>query len=285
MVNGITKNKDWKKLRKITSYILIIVLISNISLAANHLIIDASAATEEFEPDYGAPPKIDGNLNISGKEWNNATKTEIRLYQTTTTDPGLPINLWVMFAESALYICIQFELDPHQAREFVGILISESTDEEEDDFVDAKIIQFKDIGEDKAKFNDYYITNGNYVEDDDSNGDGDAKLDEELSIYEFSIPVNNTKADDNKEDVFLDYGEEYAFKIIYGENDIYPDEIKRSNTIIISIEYPPAPPPRNPWIDVHNILTIIIFIGLITVSSFYIYRVVVLNQKLERERE
>jgi len=151
--------------------------------------------------------------------------------------------------------------------------------------VDAKIIQFEDINDNKVEFKDYYIEDGSYKEDDESNGDGDAKLDGQKSIYEFSIPINNTKAEGNEEDVFLDYGEEYAFMIVYGEDNIYPSAFQKNNTVIISIEYPPAPAPRNPWVDVHNVLTIIIFIGLITVFSFYIYRVVVLNQKLERERE
>ncbi|MHA1283754.1 MAG: hypothetical protein ACTSQP_14745 [Promethearchaeota archaeon] len=265
-----------------------ILLIINSFLIFNIYIISGIADVKELTPEYGKAPNIDGEIDRDNKEWDNATKDTINLFTNgSQTDKGLPLDIWVMENDSTLYILIRFDLESHASTEFIGLLITEKDKEGNNDneYVDGKIIQFNDINTNDYDYMDYYLENYTFHKDSHKDGSGAAKLDGNTVIYEFSIPVNNTRAEDDKEDVFLDYGEVYTFKIIYGESPNYPDDILKSNIVKISIEYPPEPEPRNWWIDVHNILCIIIFIGLTSLFIFYIYKIIVLNKQLERMRE
>ncbi|MHA1150270.1 MAG: hypothetical protein ACTSR8_18745 [Promethearchaeota archaeon] len=274
-------------LRRKRNLIITILLLQLIVFS--FLIINVLAATNSIVPESGKAPEIDGKISSDQKEWQNATKTSLNLYTNWTdpgTDKGIPIDLWVMENETYLYISIQFYLEVHSSTEFIGILISDSTQDDDDNFIDAKIVQFSDINDNDFSFKDYYIENSVFKKDSDKNGNGAAKLnDENEVVYEFSIPINNSYAESDDEDVFLDFGEEYAFKIIYGETSDYINGVKKSNVVIISIEYPPKPPEREFWVDVHNILLIIIFIGTGAISGFYIYKILLLNKKLERLTE
>jgi len=275
-------------LRKITVNILICIFIIHIVYTSNFLIIGGSGALKEIDPKFGDAPKIDGYINRSVNEWHNATKVNTYLY-TNLSNPvnGLLINLWVMQSELDLYISIQFELDIYP-NEFVGILISESVSEDEDkfefdDFEDAKIVQFSDLGggNEKVEYEDNYISDAIFKEDPKSNGNGTAVVDEKKHTYEFIMPVNNS---DEKRDIFLDFGEGYAFKIVHGEYDgnSYKDSIDRSSIVIIYIQYLPPPPPIDPIELIVRILLIISFSALGALYGFYIYKVVLLKKKVER---
>ena len=190
--------------------------------ASCFLIADAYAAVEDFEPDFGYAPEIDGDIERSKKEWENASKEEIRLKtESPSDDAGILTEIWVMQNASDLYISIQFELELEyrSPNEFIAILISDSDSESNTSFYDAKIVQFYDLGgpNEEYGFKDYHIVNGQFIRDDDDNGDGAAELHGNKMIYEFRIPVNESEGEDD-EDVNLEFGDPYAFKIVYGEN-------------------------------------------------------------------
>jgi len=247
------------------------------------LISSSNAAIIDFEPDYGYAPDIDGEIDRSKKEWENASKEVINLLGSSPTDKGIPIKLWVMQNGSNLYISVQFDLENHQPQEFIAILISNSEATSNESFVDAKILQFTDlgIGRDNYNYFDYYMVNEKLFRDTEFNGEAAAKLDDNEIIYEFRIPVNNSD-DDN--DVFLDFGETYAFKIVYGEFAEYPASFKKSNIVLIDIEYPPKEK-ENEWILIHNILCVIIFSGLGGLFAFYTYKIIFIKKKIRRVKE
>ncbi len=249
----------------------------------NFLINNSYAVIEDIEPDYGLAPEIDGDIDRSEKEWVNATKEKINLISLSPTDPGIPIEVWVMQNNSDLYISIQFELETHNSQEFIGILISDSEATSNESFIDAKILQFYNLAEigEKYEYLDCYLLNDEFFIDQETNGEAAAKLDGNEIVYEFRIPVNNS---DDDQDVFLDFGEKYAFKIVYGENPNYPDGIKKSNIVLIEIEYQKKKK-ENIWILVHNILCIIIFLGLGGLFALYIYKIIVIKKKIRRVRE
>ena len=252
----------------------------------NFLINNSYAVIEDIEPDYGYAPEIDGDIDRSEKEWINATKEKINLRDDPmkpTTDMGIPIEIWVMQNDSDLYISIQFELETHKSQEFIGILISNSEATSNEDFIDAKILQFYNLGEigERYEYFDYYLLNDEFFMDQEFNGEAAAKLDGHEIVYEFRIPVNNS---DDSQDVFLDFGDEYAFKIVYGEIPDYSDGIKKSNIVLIEIEYQEKEE-ENIWILVHNILCIIIFCGLGGLFALYIYKIIVIKKKIRRVRE
>ncbi len=260
--------------------------IAYILLSSSFLIINGTAAVEDFEPKFGYAPDIDGDIERSNKEWENASKEEISLKSTTNpNDKGIFTDIWVMQNESDLYISIQFELETHAPREFIAIIISKSDSESNASFYDAKIVQFYDLGgsAEEYRYRDFHISNGVFIRDEEDNGDGAADLHGNKMIYEFRIPVNTSEEDDR--DVDLEFGEEYAFKIVYGENDDYQDILNEKNSIVtIDIQYPKSE--EIPlWKKIVFILAIIAFSAIGLLYGLYIYKILVIKKKVGRIKE
>jgi len=263
-------------LKKFTINFLIFILLANTSLISFLFIIDGYGLTEEITPEFGEPPVIDGYIDDSVKEWNKATKVQINL-------TGLPIKFWVMQNDDNLFLSVQFdiEINDHSVNEFIGILISNSSSKDLDDFIDAKIIQFTDIFNASFEYLDYNINKSVFINDIIYNGEGSAKLEGITSTYEFSIPIDSS--DEYKEDVMLNYGKTYAFNITYGDIASYPNGIKKSEIVLITINTPPLK--KKPFINLTLfILSIIIFSILGLLYGFYIYRIFKLKEKIERIR-
>jgi hypothetical protein len=229
-------------------------------------------ASEEIDSKFGEAPVIDGYIDFSSNEWNKAVKKSTYL-------EDLPIEFWVIHDYSNLYISVQIELevDAHNVTEFVGILISNSSSENLDDFVDTKIVQFSDISENNFTYLDYYINNSVFLPDVDNHGNGAARLEGKTSTYEFSIPTNIV----NQEDVLLDHGNEYAFNISYGDIPSYPTGIIKSTIILINIKSI-ATTEQPLWDLIFFVLIIIIFSSLGILFGFYIYKIFKLREKIER---
>jgi hypothetical protein len=253
-------------------------------IISNFLIRNSFAAAETFEPEFGWAPKIDGDIDKSEEEWENASKEEIFLKSESQSNVGLPVDIWVLQNESDLYISVQFELEEsaRTPEEFIGIVISESDSENE--FYDVKLVQFSNLGGPSEKFEylDLHISNNQYFEDRETSGDGAAELDGNKIIYEFQIPVNDSEGEDT-DDVTIDFGETYAFKIIYGESNNYPDSIKLSNIIEIDIRYPEIDE-RTPEEKALFIVAIIAFSTLGGFYGFYLYNIVIIKKKVIRVR-
>ena len=82
----------------------------------NFLTIPDSLGVEEISPSYGEAPIIDGTIDKSINEWEDASKISLNLYsgeEPSPTDKGLPVDVWVMFNETFLYVAVQFELEEH----------------------------------------------------------------------------------------------------------------------------------------------------------------------------
>ncbi len=247
--------------------------------------METSAAAEDITPKYTGAPVIDGKINNTGREWENATKVTINLYSNASqTDKGLPIDLWVLQNKTDLYVLIKFDLEAHKPNEFIGLIISKDDTEKNASFVDAKIVQCSDLGGHDEDFDylDYHIDDdGVFHKDKSKDGEGDARLDDNTITYEFQIPVNVSDEDD---DAFLDFGEAYAFKVIYGESASYPNGIVKSNVVLINIEYAPKKP-VNPYELATNILTIIIFMAIGLLFGYYVFKIISLKKIVERQKE
>jgi hypothetical protein len=274
-------------LRKQTIKAVLLLLIIYIIFSSNFFIRDSYAAVEDFEPEFGYAPNINGDIDHSENEWENASKEEIRLKNfNSTSDPGILIDIWVLQNGSDLYILVQFELLSHSSEEFIGVIISESDSETATSFTDAKIIQCSNLGtnEEDFEFSDYYIVGEQFFKDSDENGDGAMELDDDTITYEFRIPVNESEGDDDR-DVSLEFGEIYAFKIIYGEDTNYYNGTNLKNNIVsIEIEYPPKIE-KDIWKIASLILIIITFSVIGALFGLYIYKVVNIKKKLERIRK
>ncbi len=265
-------------MKKIGYSILSGILIINFLLISSLFIINSYGAVEEIDAEYGKAPIIDGDIDDSVGEWKKAFKTQINL-----TD--LPIDLWVMQDKSNLFISIQvdLELSAHNSTEFVGLLISNSSLENQEDFIDAKIVQFLNINTNDFIYLDYFINNSLFLNDTIYHGEGAGKLNGKVSIYEFSIMINQPIADGYEEDAILEDESSYAFNITYGKTPSYPDGIIKSEIIIINIINPPIG--ELLLIDlILKVLSIIVFSIIGILSGYYIYKLFKLKEKMERLR-
>ncbi|MFX0080161.1 MAG: hypothetical protein ACFE94_00245 [Candidatus Hodarchaeota archaeon] len=264
-------------MRKIAFFVLLWILLVNISIVSSFYIISSYGAAVEINPEFGQAPIIDGNIDDSIGEWNKSFKTQINL-----TD--LPIDLWVMQTNQELFISLQLDLFSgyHNDTEFIGILVSNSSSESLEDFIDAKFVQFTNISANDFIYLDYYINNSLFLNDTRYDGDGAAKLKGDISIYEFSFPIGQNNTNGESEDSILDY-ESYAFNITYGENPAYPQGIIKSEIIIINIKEPI----EEELILIDLILIILSIIAFSVIGIFfgyYIYKIIKLKEKVERLR-
>ncbi len=261
-------------MKKLSFRVIICILIVNLTIIPFLFVLKGYGTTEEIDSKFGDSPEIDGYIDLFSGEWNKATKVELFL-------DDLPIKFWVMQNEENLYISVQFDLvlEYHNATEFIGLIISNSSSEDKEEFIDAKILQFSNISVNIFNYFDYYINNSIFSIDTEKNGDGAANLDGTTSTYEFSIPIKNTF--ENEEDVVLDYGNTYAFNITYGDVPIYPNGIKKSTIVLINLGSLPSSLPT-----LTNIILfafcIVIFSILGILYVFYIYKIFRLKANIKR---
>ena len=265
-------------MRKLVFYTIFWILLVNISIASSFYIISGYGAAEEINPDFGNAPIIDGNIDDSTNEWKEAIKIELQLID-------LPIDLWVMQTKRELFISIQLDLQSgyHNTTEFFGLLLSINSSENIEDFIDAKIVQFTNISANSFVYLDYYINNSLFLNDTRYDGDGAAKLEGDISTYEFSIPIGQTDINCENEDSTFDYDESYALNITYGDNPAYPQGIKKSEIVLININ---APAEKEIILTslVLIVLSIIVYSSIAVLFGFYIYKMVKLKEKIKRLR-
>jgi len=246
-------------------------------------LFNAHGAEREITPEYGNAPIIDGIIDRSSGEWDEAIKENINLYQNLSNPQGgLPIDLWIMQNDTSLYISIQFELESSElnVNQFLGLLISPNASEISEDFEDARIIHFSNISLDQYQYLDYYINNSIFYNDTQVNGKGAAKLDDNNVVYEFSLNLDSHE----DHDVYLDYRVLHSFKIIFAKNKSYPEEFTHENIITIFPDYPPVERDNDFLEILYLVLTITVFSAVGAFIGIYIYKITQLKEKIKRIR-
>lgn len=256
-----------------------------VTLNSFNLLLNIQGQSVALKPTFGKSPTIDGKIDSTTNEWDDALKTSITLYQNLS-EPiyGLKVDFWMMQDDNNLYLAIQVEFYNHSSsefsNEFVGILISNNDPGDPPEFNDAKIIQFSNISAGECNYSDYYISDSIYHVDNITNGQGDAALTGDTSVYEFSIPVDHF--DNTYQDVYLRPGYTYAFSVVYGRTHSYPDGIILSNYDLIQIQFAPYENPFTEWDIVLLTFNILIFGGIGCLYAFYIYRITKFKDKIRR---
>lgn len=276
----------YRTLKKNTIRLLTLIVLTQIFLSSIFLITNGYGDPIEIKVGFGDDPVIDGIVDGTTGEWDQAKKQKINLYPNITVpENGLEIDLWAIQEGLNLYILVRFDLQDHGSseydNEFIGILIAD--EDSNSDFTDAKIVQYSNISENIFQYLDYNINDTEYEEDIISNGAGAANLEENQITYEFSMPVKDTE--DPLQDVYLNYIRSYDFKIVFGKKTaLYPDGIMISNIVSIYLEFKPGGP--EPSLDelIMTTSTIIIFSTIGALYIFYIYRITQLKKKIRRIR-
>ena len=274
-----------RTLKKNTIRLITLIIITQIFLSSIFLITNGYGDPIEIKVGFGAAPVIDGIIDGTTGEWEQANKQIINLYpDITVPENGLAIDLWVIQEGVNLCILVQFDLVNHSSskydNEFIGILIADEGSAS--DFTDAKIVQYSNISENTFQYLDYHINDTEYEVDIISNGAGAANLEENQITYEFSIPVKDIE--DQVQDVYLNYIRNYDFKIVFGKTALYPDGIMISNIVSLYLEFKPG----GPDISLDEIImitsTIVIFSTISALYIFYIYRITQLKKEIRRIR-
>ncbi len=279
-------------MKKNITRIITLIFITQVLLSSACLIRNSYGTPIETEVGFGTAPVIDGVIDVTKNEWNSAEKLTISLFQNLVNQSdGLPIDLWILQAEPSpniysMNFLIRFDLHDHSSskydNEFIGILIADWEDSL--NFTDAKIVQFSNISENTLEYLDYNIVDTVYYEDTFSDGEGTANLESNEVIYEFSMPVENVEG--GIEDVELDHGLIFDFKIVFGNatDYDYPEGILISNIVSIDLKFPPGGPVYNIGELLMSISTIIVFATIGGLYVFYIYRITQLKKEIERIR-
>ena len=272
----------YRTLKKNTIRLLTLIVITQIFLSSIFLLTNGYGDPIEIKVGFGAAPVIDGIIDGTTGEWDQAKKENINLYpDITVPENGLEIDLWVIQEGLNLYILVRFDFEDHGSsdydNEFIGILIADEGSNS--NFTDAKIVQYSNISENTFQYLDYHINNTVYEKDIIPDGDGAANLEGNQITYEFSMPVKNSEIGD----VELKHGHTYKFKIIFGTTALYPDGIKISNIASIELQYPTFTPPSLEEL-IMLISTIVIFSTIGALYIFYIYRITQLKKEIRRIR-
>jgi hypothetical protein len=250
----------------------------NVSVLSCLPIINSYGAVREIDAKFGEPPVVDGIIDDSTNEWKKATKIEISLVD-------LPVKLWVLQTSLELFISVQFDLSQgyHSSEEFIGILISNSSSENQEDFIDAKFVQFSNISAGEFDYLDYFINDSVFLNDTIYNGKGAGRLEGISSVYEFSLPINPLSNHRNLEDASLNYEDQYAFNITYGETPLYPQGAIKGEVILININSPSVS--EILFIDATLfILSILVFSITGILLGLYVYKIFKLKEKIEKLR-
>jgi hypothetical protein len=142
---------------------------------------------DEITAPVGKIPIIDGTQDSA---WSSSNVTQ----------SGTPaLTMKVMINSSYLFVLIEVRSENHNDNEYVKILLSNSTSNLEEDFVDAKLIQNRNFSSSEnrtffIKDQVYNETLGGYIDDSEINFEGAANVSASggtHSFYEFKLPNKN----------------------------------------------------------------------------------------------
>ncbi len=265
-------------MRRFRIVLIIILFIICFLVVQKSFIAEVRADIDIIDPSFSEVPKIDGHINRSANEWAGAIKRSEVLYPNGSQN-GLDIELWVLQNQTNLYFLVQFELEEHSNVEFLGLLFSDEediTEIDEDDYTDLKLVQLNLSQTVNETYLDLHLNGSIYSEDSSVEGYGAASVENKRSIYEFQIPVDNYDALNNFEDVFLEKGKPYSFKIVFGEYKLggYKGDIELYNNFLVNVKFPPQVEPEIDWDLVLFVLTIVIFSSLALFYAIFAFKVI-----------
>ena len=117
-----------------------------------------------------------------------------------------------------LLILVEIEVGNHDDNEYLRLLLSNSTESEDDDFYDAKLIQNRLFDSENKSYSlvDQYLTEEGYMNDNSLDFEGASNIsDSGHSFYEFKIPYSS----EDENDTEIHTSTPYAIKIQWGNSE------------------------------------------------------------------
>ncbi|MBD3351779.1 MAG: hypothetical protein GF364_09870 [Candidatus Lokiarchaeota archaeon] len=171
----------------------------------------------------GTAPTLDG---IMGEDdgWENEDYVNLTAQSKTGSLPGM--NFYALTSSNYLYILIEVRIQNPNDDQYIKLLMSNSTADGDDEFMDAKLIQNRNLTQEDNRT--FYIEDqiydnetDSYLNDTDTDFYGAANISgiNDYTYYEFKIPfaiINDDKVNDTR---IFGGGTIYAIKVQYGVNE------------------------------------------------------------------
>ncbi|MHA1820766.1 MAG: hypothetical protein ACTSU2_04665 [Promethearchaeota archaeon] len=204
-------------MRNTTSKLFLILFISLFGLSFISLGLNLGNAwdRDSIIAPANIAPVIDG---VKDDIWDDANNS----VQSSTGDGFPAVRLYVMINSSYFYVLVEVRVSNHNDYEYLKLLLSNSSDSEDSDFIDAKVIQNYNFTNPQNRthiIEDQVLNNSEYINDTSINFEGVANISgiNNYSYYEFKIPFASIN-DDNVNDTSIYTGNSYAIKLQYGYN-------------------------------------------------------------------
>ncbi len=231
-MNGLASMSRLRKKSTITA--LIFTSICVILVVSQYIHMGSAWTQDEIIVPVGEIPIIDG---IQDDGWSTANATK-----STKGDTSI-INFKAMINSSFLFVLVEIQATNHDDDQYVKLLISNSTDIADEDFIDAKLIQTRNFENETSRsynISDLHLSGVDYILDNQTDFEGAANISESTptySYYEFKIPfvsINN----DTLQDASITLDTSYAIKVEFGihEEGMSPVSVKTTEDLIITLE-------------------------------------------------
>lgn len=242
-----------------------ILLLSNLSSFGNAWDNGNDINNPMITP-VGDMPVIDG---IKDDSWDDANSSDIT--------EGTPITLFIMIKSNYLFILVEIKVGNHDDNEYLRLLLSNSTESENDDFYDAKLIQNRNFDSENRSYrlNDQHLSGEEYVNEDLSNFNGSSNINEiGYSFYEFKIGYSS----DNENDTLISASKIFVIKIQWGNSENANDP-SESTSEPLYIQIKATIPQEDPEItelildmDIISNITFIVVISAFAIIFMMVYR-------------
>ena len=192
----------------------------------------------------GSSEPILNGIKDNTEDWNkdNYCNTSIQVSQS-----GFPDVVFYGFTKNNyLFIMIEVKITNPNDDQYVRILFSNSSSSSDEDFIDAKLIQNRNLTKPENHtfyLEDHILIDGTYTNDTVINFEGAANVSgpNKYTYYEFKIPFSSNNNDTINDTSILAGGNKYAIKIEYGVAPIDGQKTQfKSPTLIIQVGYPPV---------------------------------------------
>lgn len=166
----------------------------------------------------GQEPTLDG-IKSDEEGWDSDTACNRTLQPTTGNYPRS--TLYAMTASNHLFIMIEIKVTGFDDDTYVKLLMSNSSADETDDFIDSKLIQNRNLtqqGNHSLIIEDQHLLDGDYVNDTSTDFSGVANISgpNDYLYFEFKIPFASVNNDEENDTHIYGGGTTYALKVQYG---------------------------------------------------------------------
>lgn len=209
------------KTKRVISFLLLNLFALTLILSMVTQTGMAWAPERMIVPAGSSEPTLDG-IKGSTEDWSTSGKFNRTIQPKTGSFPDMEFN--AMTYNNSLFILIEVKVTNPTKDQYIQLLLSNSTASNPEDFIDAKLIQNRNLTE---SGNHSYITEDRHFDLDSSSYLNDTSQDfwgaanvsgpNKYTYYEFKIPFSLKNNDKENDTSISGGGMNYSIKVQYGD--------------------------------------------------------------------